>query len=418
LSESVRTPELSQYTAKRVPLAEIFRTFLLFGVIGFGGPAAHIALMERELVARRAWLSREHFLSLLAAINLVPGPNSTEIAFHIGLVTSGFWGCVLGGVAFIMPAVLLSLGLGMIYVAAGTLPAVQGILLGVQPIVLVLILSAAYNLALKALDGAAIRILGAVALFVALFTVLPFVQLVGIAPISFPELLMLLSTGALYMLWRLRLHAAVVLFVLPLFGIVNQLAEALKPSLADLFVRFLIIGGTLFGSGYVLIAYMERAFVAETNWLTPRQLVDSFSIGQATPGPVLSTAAAAGYIMGADPNNLWAGVPSALVSAVGVFLPAFLIVLALGRLMPLIARYAFIGDFLKGVNAGVIALLAATFLNLAWSTFVRAERGVDWLSIGMAAAAFFALERLKWSPLLLVTLGIGAGVLRTLFNWL
>lgn len=414
----MRTPELGQYTAKRVPLAEIFRTFLLFGVIGFGGPAAHIALMERELVARRAWLSREHFLSLLAAINLVPGPNSTEMAFHIGLVTGGFWGCVLGGIAFIMPAVLLSLGLGMIYVAAGTLPAVQGILLGVQPIVLVLILSAAYNLARTALDGAAIRVLGAVALLAALLTVLPFVQLVGIAPIRFPELLMLLSTGALYMLWRLRLRGAVILCVLPLFEIVNQVAEALKPSLADLFVRFLIIGGTLFGSGYVLIAYMERAFVFETAWLTPRQLVDSFSIGQATPGPVLSTAAAAGYIMGADPDNLWAGVPSALISAMAVFLPAFLIVLALSRLIPLITRYTFISDFLKGVNAGVIALLVATFLNLAWSTLVRAERSVDWLALGMAVAAFFALERLRWSPLLLVTLGIGVGVLRTLFNWL
>ena len=208
------------------------------------------------------------------------------------------------------------------------------------------------------------------------------------------------------------------LFAFPLFGIVSQLAEALKPSLADLFLRFLIIGGTLFGSGYVLIAYMERAFVVETGWLTPRQLVDAFAIGQTTPGPVLSTAAAAGYIMAADPNNLWAGVPSALISAVGVFLPAFLIVLALGRLMPLLARYTFINDFLKGVNAGVIALLAATFLNLAWSTFVRAERGLDWLSLGMAIAAFFALERLKWSPLLLVTLGIGVGTLRALLNWL
>ncbi|MFQ3535182.1 MAG: chromate efflux transporter [Aggregatilineales bacterium] len=414
----MQTPELSGCVAKRVPLAEIFRTFLLFGVIGFGGPAAHIALMERELVARRAWLSREHFLSLLAAINLVPGPNSTEMAFHIGLVAGGFWGCVLGGLAFIAPAVLLSLGLGVIYVAAGRLPAVQGILLGVQPVVLVLILSAAYNLARKALDSPAIRALAAAALLVALFTVLPLVQLLGIAPLNLPELLMLLSTGAFYMLWRLRFQGAFMLLAVPLFGIVNQLAETLKPSLADVFIRFLIIGGTLFGSGYVLIAYMERAFIAETGWLTPRQLVDAFAIGQTTPGPVLSTAAAAGYIMGADVSDLWAGVPSALAASVGVFLPAFLIVLALGRLMPLLARYAFISDFLKGVNAGVIALLAATFLNLAWSTFVGAERSLDWLSLGMAIAAFFALERLKWSPLLLVTLGIGVGILRALLNWL
>jgi chromate transporter len=410
--------ELNQYTAKRVPLAEIFRTFLLFGVIGFGGPAAHIALMERELVSQRAWLSREHFLSLLAAINLVPGPNSTEMAFHIGLVTGGFWGCVLGGVAFILPAVILSLGLAILYVAAGALPAVQGILLGVQPIVLILILSAAYNLALKALDSAAMRALGAMAMLVATLSVLPITQLFGASPLRLPELLVLLSTGALHMLWRSRLRATLVLFVLPLFGVVGQAIETLKPSLTDLFVRFLIIGGTLFGSGYVLIAYMERTFIAETNWLTTRQLVDAFAIGQATPGPVLSTAAAAGYLMRADPSDLWAGVPSALVSAIGVFLPAFLIVLAIGKLMPLLARYTLINDFLKGVNAGVIALLMATFLNLAWTTLVRAERGVDWLAAIMALAAFVALERLKWSPVLLIALGIGAGILRTALNWL
>jgi chromate transporter len=411
-------PELHQYTAKRVPLAEIFRTFLLFGVIGFGGPAAHIALMERELVARRAWLSREHFLSLLAAINLVPGPNSTEMAFHIGLVTGGFWGCVLGGVAFILPAVILSLGLAILYVAAGALPAVQGVLLGVQPIVLVLILSAAYNLALKALDSAAMRALGAMAMLVAALSVLPIMLLFGAAPLRVPELLVLLSTGALHMLWRSRLRATLALLALPLFGVLGQAIETLKPSLTDLFVRFLIIGGTLFGSGYVLIAYMERTFIAETNWLTTRQLVDAFAIGQATPGPVLSTAAAAGYLMRADPSDLWAGVPSALVSAIGVFLPAFLIVLAIGKLMPLLARYTLINDFLKGVNAGVIALLIATFLNLAWTTLVRAERGVDWLAVSMALAAFFALERLKWSPALLIALGIGAGILRTALNWL
>ncbi len=411
-------PALSHYAAKRIPLAEIFRTFLIFGSIGFGGPAAHIALMERELVVRRGWLSREHFLSLLAAINLIPGPNSTEMAFHIGLVTGGFWGCVLGGIAFILPAVLLSLTLAIIYVAAGTLPAVQGILVGVQPVVLILILSAAYNLALKALDSTAMRVLGIAAMFVAALTVLPLMTFFGRLPIDFPELLMLLTTGALYMLWRRRLNAAAAFFVLPLFGIVNQLAEALKPSLLDLFLRFMLIGGTLFGSGYVLIAYMERTFVTETGWLTARQLVDAFSIGQSTPGPVLSTSAAAGYIMAADPNNLWAGVPSGVVSAVGVFLPAFFIVLAVGNLMPLLQRYTFINDFLKGVNAGVIALLMATFLNLAWSTLIRADRSVDWLSLLLAAAAFFALERLKWSPLLLITLGIGVGLLRAAFGWL
>lgn len=270
--------------AVRQPLGEIFRTFLIYGIIGFGGPAAHLAIFERDLVTRRNWLSRQHFLNLLAAINLVPGPNSTEMAFHIGLVTGGLWGCVLAGIGFIVPAVLLSLVLAVIYVEFGSVPTVQGILLGVKPIILVLILSAAYRLGQKALDNTPMRVLFGLALVAIAFTLVPLATLLGFPPAQFPELALLLGTGFLYMLWR-RGAVQVGMILLPVITWAVQIGEVIKPTVLDLFARFFLIGATLFGSGYVLASYMEREFVASTGWLTPQQLLDTLAIGQSTPVP-------------------------------------------------------------------------------------------------------------------------------------
>ncbi len=415
MSDDARSaPDL--YAVKRVPLAEIGRTFLWFGLLGFGGPAAHLALMERELVARRKWLSHEHFLDMLAAINLVPGPNSTEMAFHIGLATGGLPGMLLAGAGFILPAVVLSVSLAMVYVAAGSAPAIQGLLIGVKPVVLVLILSAAYRLGKAAINSRLMAALAALALVVVALGSAPLMGLLGLSPISAPELAILLATGLLYVLLRRRAASAPLMLFVPFWSLAGealiQTAQKIVPGVLDLFWRFLVIGATLFGSGYVLVAYMERTFVYGLGWLTPQQLVDTVAIGQSTPGPVLSTVSAAGYIMTATPGDLWSGVPAAVASTVGVFLPAFVIVLILGRLAPLMRRSALATDFLKGVNAGVIALLIGTFLNLAWATLARPGGGVDWLTLILTGAAFFALERLKWSPLALVPLGAGIGLIR------
>lgn len=406
--------------AVRQPLGKIFRTFLIYGIIGFGGPAAHLAIFERDLVTRRNWLSRQHFLNLLAAINLVPGPNSTEMAFHIGLVIGGYWGCVLAGIGFIVPAVLLSLILAVIYVEFGSVPTVQGILLGVKPIILVLILSAAYRLGQKALDNTPMRVLFGLALVAIAFTLVPLATLLGFPPAQFPELALLLGTGFLYMLWQ-RGAVQVGMILLPVITWAAQIGEVIKPTVLDLFARFFLIGATLFGSGYVLASYMEREFVASTGWLSPQQLLDTLAIGQSTPGPVLSTSAAAGYIMTAVSGNIVAGVPGAVLSAIGVFLPAFVIVLLLGRVIPVVQKHRTITDFLKGVNAGVIALLVGTFVNLAWGTLIRPENvggGVDWISIALVVGAFFASEQLKWTPLRLVLIGIGVGILRSVLGLL
>src|SRR5258706_510735 len=392
-------------TTKRIPLPEIARMFFLLGILGFGGPAAHIALMENELVTRREWLSREYFLDLLAAINLVPGPTSTEMALQIGYVTAGFWGMMLAGAGFIVPAVVLSLGLAMLYTATGTAPAIQGVLLGVRPVVLVLILSAAYRLGIKAIDNRPMRVLLALALIAVALGSSWLTGLFGLPAITVPELALLLATGIGYVLWKYR-PAQAIRVVVPIFGL-SALAQNI-PTLPDIFWRFFVIGGTLFGSGYVLAAYMQRTFVDGLHWLTPQQLLNTLAIGQATPGPLLSTSAAAGYLITVQPGDVWSGVPGGIVAAGGVFLPAFIVVLILWRVVPLLRRYPIALDFLKGVNAGVIALLIGTFASLAYSTVTQS--GGDWLTLVLTVVSFVLLERYHLSPITLIAVGAVIGI--------
>jgi chromate transporter len=402
-----------RYQFRRVALPELLKTFLMLGFLGFGGPAAHVALMERELVARREWLNRAYFLDLLAAINLVPGPNSTELALYIGWIVGGVWGFLAAGVGFIGPAVVLSIGLAMLYTAFGSVPTVTGLLDGIKPVVLVLILSAAYRLGQKAIDNTAMRVLLVLALLAVAASNAPLMNLIGAAPPHVSELALLLVIGALYVVYKSRRMQSMMALG-PLFGTLGHVAliAAKAPGLLDLFGQFFIIGATLFGSGYVLVAYMQRTFVDGLGWMTPQQLLDTLAIGQSTPGPVSSTVSAAGYILTVQPGNLWSGIPGALAATAGVFLPAFIVVAILGKVVPYLRRYPITLDFLKGVNAGVIALLAGAFVSLAASTLIRPGSGVDWLALAITVLAFVALERLKWSPLLLIVLGAVFGLMR------
>jgi chromate transporter len=412
------------YHVKPIPLPELLRTFFVFGVIGFGGPAAHLVLMERELVNKRGWLSRQHFLDLLAAINLVPGPNSTEMALHIGLLAGGLPGMFAAGAGFILPAVFFSVLLAMVYLSAGSVPAVRGLLIGVEPVILALILSAGYRLAKKALDSRAMRLLCVAALGIVIVSTDSLMGLVGgRALFAIHELVLLLGAGAAYLLLRRPVVGAITaaLPMLPGVDLIGrwgaQLATTLTPMVFDIFWRFLVIGGTLFGSGYVLASYMQRAFVQETAWFTPQQLLDVLAIGQSTPGPVLSTAAAAGYVMLTPAGGVGAGIVGAVAGTVGVFLPAFLVVLLLGRLVPYLRRYPLVLEFLKGVNAGVIALLVGTFANLALTVLVRPDGGaglaaLDWIALAMTVGAFIGLERLNLGPVWLTVIGAGLGILR------
>lgn len=397
-----------------ISLAQIARTFLLYGLIGFGGPAAHLALMERELVTRRGWITRDQFLDMLAAINLVPGPNSTEMAIHIGLEKGGVRGMLLAGFGFILPAVVLSTIAAYLYVNYGSVPAVAGILIGVKPIMLVLILSAAYRLGVKALDNPLMRGLFVLALIAAALTAPSIMAVFRLNAIAVPELVILIITGLIYAVVTSPRPTPVVSVIVP--GIILLMQNAVKiPTVGDIFVRFLAIGATLFGSGYVIASYMTRYFV-EPGYLTPAQLVDVLTIGQTTPGPVLSTAAAAGYVMTAQPGSVLSGLPAAILGTIGVFLPAFLLVLALGSVTPRLRKNPFMLRFLKGVNAAVIALLVIAFVNLSLGTLVRASGGLDGLSLLITGLAFLALERFKLDPTLLIVIGAIIGVARQFFG--
>ena len=340
-------------------LKELARLFFKLGVIGFGGPNAHIAMMEDEVVKTRQWLSRDQFLDLLGATNLIPGPNSTEMAIHIGYLYAGWLGLMVAGVGFILPAVLITTGFAWGYVAFGAVPQVAFLLYGIKPAVLAVVLDALWRLSKKAVKT---RKLLVVAIAVAL--------LVWFAQVN--EIIALLLGGLLGMIW-LQLpdqgnssdEQALVTSIA--IGAASKATAAIgaasQVSLWKLGLSFLKIGSILFGGGYVLLSFVQGELVEGYGWLTQQQLLDAIAIGQLTPGPILSTATFIDYVI--------AGVPGAVVATVGIFLPSFIWVVALNPLIPYLRRSKWSSAFLDAVNVSALALMAVVTLQLAISTLGR-----------------------------------------------
>lgn len=350
-------------------IAEVIRVCGKLGIIGFGGPAAHIAMLEDEAVTRRQWLSREHFLDLVGATNLIPGPNSTEMMIHIGYVRAGWPGLVLAGICFVLPAVVLTTMLAWVYVEFGSLPAVQPFLLGVKPAILAVILGALWRLgrtASKPQAAVQTRILLGV-----IGSVVAIAVLLGV-----PEIWALVAGGVLGM-FALVLAATgwggpATLLALPVawkgYWAESAAATPFKWMLAfgsiagpavglgALGLFFLKVGSVLYGSGYVLVAFLEGELVHEYGWLTQQQLLDAIAIGQFTPGPVLSTAAFIGYLL--------AGVPGAAISAAAIFAPSFVFVAILNPIVPRLRRSQWMSAFLDAVNVSAVGLMAAVLLRL------------------------------------------------------
>ena len=305
-------------------LGEVARLALRLGVTAFGGPAAHIAMLRDEVVERRRWLSDAHFLDLLGATNLIPGPNSTEMFIHIGYQRAGWRGLIVGGLCFIMPAALITLALAWAYVAYGATPAATWLLYGVKPVIIAVVVQALWGLGRSAVKSWLLGLVGLATLSLYL--------------LGFNEIALLLGGGALVMLIgnlrRLRdakpghgLGAALLL------GAPNALlaqAAAVPISLTTLFLTSLKIGAVLYGSGYVLLAFLRNDFVERLGWLTNQQLLDAVAIGQVTPGPVFTTATFIGYIV--------AGTPGAVLATIGIFLPSFLFVALSNPLIPRLRR--------------------------------------------------------------------------------
>ncbi|MFZ5469129.1 MAG: chromate efflux transporter [Myxococcota bacterium] len=364
------------------PLRELVRLFLRLGATAFGGPAAHIAMMEDEVVERRRWLSKEEFLDLVGATNLIPGPNSTEMAIHIGHRVAGWPGLFVAGICFIVPAVALTLLVAWAYVEYGALPEGRAVLYGIKPVMVVVVLQAIWRLGRAALKGPLAWGVAAVALGAAFFEVNELVVLFGAGLLLLAIRGVPRRKGALLVAWPLALP------VVALGGV---------PVTSErLFWVFLKIGSVLFGSGYVLLAFLRADLVERLGWLRPEQLLDAIAAGQVTPGPVFSTATFIGYVL--------AGPAGAAAATLGIFLPAFLFVALSGPLVPRLRQSWWAGALLDGVNIGAWALMAAVTVRLA------KEAVVDLPSVLFALVAAVALLRFRLNSTWLVAGGALAGL--------
>lgn len=339
---------------------EVAALFFKLGLIAFGGPAAHIALMRDEVVGRRRWVSEEQFLDLLGLTNLIPGPNSTEMAIHLGYRRAGWLGLAVGGVCFIVPAMVIVLALAWAYVQYGARSQVGWLLYGVKPVVIVVVVQAIVSLARVAVSGPLAAALG-----------------VGVVALSFVgvhEIALLFGGGLVLTTLRVAHHRSATRGVVPLVLLVAAAAPATVPSataaagLGTLFFTFLKIGAVLYGSGYVLLAFLRNDFVHRLGWLTDQQLLDAVAIGQVTPGPVFTTATFIGYVIGG-----WAG---ALLATVGIFLPAFVFVAVSGPVLPRIRRSRWTASFLDGVNVAALGLMGAVTWELGRAAIVDAFTAV------------------------------------------
>lgn len=357
-------------------LKELLLLFLRLGATAFGGPAAHIAMMEDEVVRRRKWLSREEFLDLIGAVNLIPGPNSTELAIHIGHRRHGWPGLVGAGICFIVPAMLIVLAIAWAYVRFGTLPELQAILYGVKPAIIAVVAQALWRL-----GGSALKNRGLVAAALACALAVVF---------GVNELVVLVVAGGVMMAAK-GSGRQMVLAAAP---VAVSMAAPKIFSLPSLFFFFLKTGSVLFGSGYVLLAFLRADLVERWHWLTEAQLLDAIAVGQFTPGPVFTTATFIGYLLG--------GVPGALIATAGIFLPAFVFVAISGPIIPRIRRSRAAGAFLDGVNAASLALMAVVMLQLATSALV------DGFTLVIALVSLVLLVRYNVNSAWLV---LGSGLL-------
>lgn len=380
--------------------SEVGRLFLKLGTIAFGGPAAHIAMMDDEVVRKRGWLTRERFLDLLGATNLIPGPNSTEMAIHLGLLRAGWRGLLVAGACFIVPAMTITWALAWAYVRYGALPEVRWLLYGMKPVIIAIVVQALWGFAAKAVKGPLTGAVGA-AVLVCSF-------------LGWDEVLLLLLSGFTVMFathlhhkWARIAAAAAVSGALLGTGSASAAAAlaagpAAPVSLWSLTGFFLKVGSVLFGSGYVLLAFLRGDLVQRWGWLTDQQLMDAIAVGQFTPGPVFTTATFIGYVI--------AGTPGAMLATLGIFLPSFVFVAASSPLIPRMRRSAWAGSFLDGVNVASLGLMATVTWQLGRAALVD---GIT-VTTALVAALLIFRQRVNsaWLVLAGAAIGLGAHLLR------
>jgi chromate transporter len=371
--------------SQRQRLFELAAVFLKLGTIAFGGPAAHVAMMEEEVVTRRSWMTREKLLELFGMANLIPGPNSTELAMQIGYDRAGWQGLIIAGVCFIGPAMAIVWGLAIGYAQTQTLPQLSGVLYGIKPVIVVIIVQALWKLGQKAVTDWVTGLAGVVA--------------IGAYFFGWDEISVLVCLGSL--VWLVRREKSELLAWVPISGLLVQIPEVnpigtIKSiDWTNVFVIFLKIGAVLYGSGYVLLAFLQRELVDRNGWLTSQQLIDAVAIGQLTPGPVLTTATFIGYLL--------AGNSGAVAGTIGIFLPSFLLVGILNFwVMPWMRSLGF-QAFLTGVTAGSLGLMAGVTVTLIRSSLV------DGWTVGISVLAAIVLLKFKPNSAILILVGGAIG---------
>ncbi|MFZ0480056.1 MAG: chromate efflux transporter [Terriglobales bacterium] len=370
---------------REASLGEIALVFLKLGTIAFGGPAAHLAMMEEEFVRRRQWITHTEFLDRLAAANLIPGPSSTEVAIFIGQLKRGWRGLIVAGCCFIIPAALIVSAIAWAYVRFGSLPRAHGVLYAIKPVVVAIVIQALGKLTRT---GVRTPLLAVIAVLAAVLS------LIGVSPVFVLIFAGLLSAAALGMKDRLLgvgVLSAPKLLAASLVAVTA--VAAVKVGLLRLFLSFLKVGSVVFGSGYVLLAFLQTEFVEHLHWLTDQQLLDAIAVGQFTPGPLFTTATFIGYIV--------AGWRGAVVATLGIFLPGFILVAISGPVIPRLRRSPVFSAALDGVVAGSLALIAVVAWQLGKASIV------SWPTLAIFGVSLIALLRFRVNSAWL----IGAAVL-------
>ena len=363
-------------------LKEVALVFFKLGCFAFGGPAAHIAMMEDEVVTKRKWMTRDYFLDLIGTTNLIPGPNSTEMTMHCGYERAGNKGLFVAGLAFILPAITITALLAYLYVKYGELPEVAPFIFGIKPAVLAIIAAAVIKLGKKAVKSKELAVLGVLVLIVTLLGVNEITALLGAGVL-----------GMLYFYIKEKKISSLYSFSPMLFssGIGAVLANL---STLKVFLVFLKVGAILYGSGYVLFAYLDAELVT-TGLLTRAELIDAIAVGQFTPGPVLSTSTFIGYQL--------SGFSGALAATTGIFLPSFLFVLILNPFIPKMRNSKVLRYFLDAVNVAAVAVMLSVLVIMAKETLL------DWRGIVIAIIATVLVFKTKVSPIWIIVMGAALG---------
>lgn len=394
---------------------ELTRLFLRLGCTAFGGPAAHIALLKDEIVGRKQWMTEEEFLDMLGATNLIPGPNSTEMAIYVGYRRYGWRGLLIGGLCFILPAVLIVCAFAWVYAKYGSLPAISGVLYSVKPVIIAVIAQAIWGLLKPAVKSRFLAVVGTCALVLALLRVDTLLVLFG-AGVLVASLRWVspaepgnVRAPARSLLSMFLITGAMVAFPVLMAHLPDGAAPAhagghgVPFSIPRLFLFFLKVGSVLYGGGYVLLAFLRDGLVGQWHWLTNAQLLDATAVGQFTPGPLFTTATFIGYLLG--------GPLGAVIATVGIFLPSFVFVALSGPLLPRLRRSPLMGGFLDGVNVAALALMTAVTWDLGRAALV------DWTTAALALASVVLLLRYRtpsaWLILGAAVLGVVLAMLRS-----